>query len=655
MSKDYSTFSKKQFYDYLVDLSNNYYSSESVVSDSEFDSLVEYYETKFNESFFYIGPSGKVQLPVYLGSLDKCKDENSLNIFKKRITDFHSSYNILNPTYNKYPNQVVVMEKIDGLSCLVEIIGKEVRLYTRGDGYNGTNISSLRDDLNLGFSFSRLKSYIQTYEESILIRGEIVIKKDIFEKKYSKNFKNARNFTSGVINSKTKDYNMVQDLSFIAYDYMNEFEGSKLRLLESIGFEVPKYEICDITKLNKEVLTKMYEQYKKNAEYDIDGLVVSDMLKHKESSGDNPKYTIAFKCNTEFARATVELVEWNISKNGIIKPRVKIQPIQLNGVTITFATGFNAKFIKENNIGKGTIVQITRSGEVIPFIQAVLKSTKAEMPDFEYEWNETNVDIICVDNDTKEQWIKKMSYMFEICGVKGIKEGVITKLHDFGIDTDKKLFGLRKVEQLNGIDGFKDKSIANIIKGVQELRDNMTFQRLMSGSCIFQNFGERKIQKILENIGYVREFIEDEKMELDEDRLKEELTKNGFHKTGDLFIENVEKYKEYYQQVKEFFNLSEIVFEDDDEDEIQILGYEAPRRDSDEKSSGPKENIVLSGFRNAELQKKIEKKGHTFSKDITKKVTLLVVKDVESGSTKIEKAKSYGIRIMSLEEFQNKY
>ena len=97
------------------------------------------------------------------------------------------------------------------------------------------------------------------------------------------------------------------------------------------------------------------------------------------------------------------------------------------------------------------------------------------------------------------------------------------------------------------------------------------------------------------------------------------------------------------------------MFEDDDEDEIQILGYEAPRRDSDEKSSGPKENIVLSGFRNAELQKKIEKKGHTFSKDITKKVTLLVVKDVESVSTKIEKAKSYGIRIMSLEEFQNKY
>jgi 3-hydroxybutyryl-CoA dehydrogenase len=74
------------------------------------------------------------------------------------------------------------MEKIDGLSCLVEISGKKVRLYTRGDGYNGTNISEIKDYINLGFSFTKLKQYIKSFEDSILIRGEIVIKKDIFQK-----------------------------------------------------------------------------------------------------------------------------------------------------------------------------------------------------------------------------------------------------------------------------------------------------------------------------------------------------------------------------------------------------------------------------------------------------------------------------------------
>jgi NAD-dependent DNA ligase len=538
------------------------------------------------------------------------------------------------------------MEKIDGLSCLLEIIGKEVKLFTRGNGYNGTNISSLRDDLNLGFSFSRLKSYIPKYEESILIRGEIVIKKEVFEKKYSKNFKNARNFVAGVVNSKTKDYMMIQDLSFIAYEYMNEFEGSKLRLLESIGFEVPKYEICDITKLNQDVLTKMYEQYKKNAEYDIDGLVVSDMLKHKENNGDNPKYTIAFKVNTEFTLSTVEYVEWNISKNGLIKPRVKVEPIQLCGVTINFATGFNAKFIKENNIGKGTIVQLVRSGEVVPNIQSVVKSTKAEMPEFEYEWNETNVDIVAIDKNTKEQWLKKMAYMFEICEVKGVKEGILSKLYEGEINTDIKLFGVKKVDDLDGIEGLQSKSKQNVFSAIQQLKMNMTFKKLMSGSSIFQNFGERKIIKILEKIPYVKEYIEDETMQLDKIILIRELADNGFHKSGQAFIDSIETYKEYYQQMKDFFNLDEIVFE---EDELEMLVFE------DEKSNMEKENIVFSGFRDKELEKKMEKKGHVISKDITKKVTLLVVKDLESGSTKIEKAKSYGIKIVSLEEFQSKY
>ena len=98
--------------------------------------------------------------------------------------------------------------------------------------------------------------------------------------------------------------------------------------------------------------------------------------------------------------------------------------------------------------------------------------------------------------------------------------------------------------------------------------------------------------------------------------------------------------------MKDFFNLDEIVFE---EDELEMLVFE------DEKSNMEKENIVFSGFRDKELEKKMEKKGHIISKDITKKITLLVVKDLDSSTSKTEKAKSYGIRIMSLEEFQSKY
>ena len=649
MSSDYTTFTQKQFYNYLVDLSNKYYTSASSVSDTEFDSLVEYYETKFNESFFYIGPTGKVQLPVYLGSLDKCKEDGALNNFKKRITEYHSSYNITHPGKIEFLNEVVIMEKIDGLSCLLEIAGRDVRLYTRGDGYNGTNITCLRDDLNLGFlSLSTLKTYVQTYEESILIRGEIVIKKEVFEKKYSKQFKNARNFTSGVINSKTKDYSMVGDLSFIAYEYMNEYKGDKLRLLQSIGFETPKHEICDVKTLSKELLTKKYEQYKQSAEYDIDGLVVGDMLKHNEVDGSNPKYKIAFKMNIEFSNATVETVEWNISKNGIIKPRVKIEPIELNGVTINYATGFNAKFINDHNIGRGTVVQITRSGDVIPHIQKVVKSTIAEFPDYDYTWNETGVDIVSVNKDTKEQWVKKISYMFSILDIKGLKEGVLSKLYEGGIDTDEKLFTLTS-KRVKKIQGFENKAGDNVIEGIKTMRSTMTLQKLMSGCCIFENFGERKITKILDNISYVEECIKENK-KVNKEKLREKLEKIGFHKTGEMFIEKINEFQEYYNKVKEYFE-----FKSEEYIEFEFVREAGAREpDVEEKVSSIKltENVCMTGFRDKELQKKAEKLGCKFVDTVSKNTTILVVKDFEKSSTKMEKAKGLGIRIMSKEEFE---
>ncbi len=652
MSSDYPTFSKQQFYNYLVSLSDKYYNSQSTIPDTEFDGLVEYYENKFNESFSYLGPSGKVTLPVYLGSLDKCKDDSSLDSFFKRVLKSQSDYDCFHPDSLKNKGKVIVMEKIDGLSCLVEISGKKVRLYTRGDGYNGTNISEIKDYINLGFSFTKLKQYIKSFEDSILIRGEIVIKKDIFQKKYSSSFSNARNFVSGVINSKTKNYDMLSDLSFIAYEYINEYNynrdlfSNKLELLSSLGFEVPKFDLEPIKTLNASLLTKMVEHFKKNAEYDIDGLVLDDVMQH-ERTHDNPKYSVAFKVNTEFALSTVEYVEWNISKNGIIKPRVKIEPIQLNGVTINFATGFNAKFIDDNQIGKGTIVQVTRSGDVIPFIQSVVKSTVAEMPQIDYEWNETLVDIVAVSKDTKEQWVKKMSYLFEICEVKGIREGVLTKLYDSGLNTDEKIFSIgynSKDDGLDVINGLQSKSRQNLINAVQQLRLNMTLQKLMSGSCIFLNFGERKIIKILENIPYVKEYIEDETMQLNNSILLGELADNGFHKSGEAFMQSIEEFKNYYHKVKHFFSFDELVF-DEDEEELEI--------EMETKASINPENIVFSGFRDKEMEKKAEKQGHTISKDITKKVTLLVVKDLESSTSKTEKAKSYGIKIVSLEQFQN--
>ena len=92
--------------------------------------------------------------------------------------------------------------------------------------------------------------------------------------------------------------------------------------------------------------------------------------------------------------------------------------MEIGGTTIKYATAFNAKYVKDNNIGPGTVVAIVRSGDVIPYIVNIVKSTEAAMPKgIDYEWNDTNVDII-VEGDTQEQKIKQITHFFSKTGYK---------------------------------------------------------------------------------------------------------------------------------------------------------------------------------------------------------------------------------------------
>ena len=104
----------------------------------------------------------------------------------------------------------------------------------------------------------------------------------------------------------------------------------------------------------------------------------------------NPEHAFAFKMviSDQVAEAKVVDVEWNISKTGYLKPRVEIEPIRLGGVTIKHATGFNGNFIESNKIGIGAIIEIIRSGDVIPYIKSVITPAEtAKMPNIPYKWN----------------------------------------------------------------------------------------------------------------------------------------------------------------------------------------------------------------------------------------------------------------------------
>ena len=130
---------------------------------------------------------------------------------------------------------------------------------------------------------------------------------------------------------------------------------------------------------------------------------------------------------------------------------------------------------------------------------------------------------------------------------------------------------------------------------------------------------------------------------MNKEKLREKLEKIGFHKTGEMFIEKIDEFQEYYNKVKEYFEFkSEEYIEFEFVDEVE------------EKVSNIKltETVCMTGFRDKELQKKAEKLGCKFVDTVSKNTTILLVKDFEKSSTKMEKAKALGVRIMSKEEFE---
>ena len=77
--------------------------------------------------------------------------------------------------------------------------------------------------------------------------------------------------------------------------------------------------------------------------------------------------------NEQTANVKVINVEWNASKHGYMIPRIQFESVNIGGAVLSFTTGFNGKYIVDNKIGKGAVLKIIRSGDVIPKVEKVTK------------------------------------------------------------------------------------------------------------------------------------------------------------------------------------------------------------------------------------------------------------------------------------------
>ena len=476
--------------------SNKYYNQEPLLSDNAYDIIKEYIEHKFPKNV-EVGNIGampitrnKANLPYEMGSMDKIKPD----------TDAIAGWK------QKYSGPYVVSCKLDGVSGLYTTEGDVPKLYTRGNGKIGQDVSHLIPILGL------------PKKKGIVVRGEFIMPKSVFNDKYKTTFANARNLVAGIVNKQSID-EKTADLHFVTYEVIvpSVKPSEQMKILKDTGFENVLYK--EVESVTNEALSDLLIDWRANYIYEIDGVIVADDKIYPRMSG-NPDHAFAFKMilSGQMAEAKVVDVIWTPSKDGYLKPRVQIEPLQLGGVKIEYATGFNAAFIQQHKIGIGALIQIIRSGDVIPHIMSVTTpADEAKMPSVPYKWNKTHVDVMLEDVGSDAVVREKnITKFFKDIGVDGLAGGNVIRIIAAGFDSVPKIIHMTKADFLK-VEGFKEKLATKIYNGIREKLDAVPLVTIMSASNLFgRGFSDKKMTKVLQKYPDIltSNFSDAEKMQM---------------------------------------------------------------------------------------------------------------------------------------------
>jgi len=599
-----------------------YYNSEkgSPISDETFDIMKEYLELKDPKNKFLkeIGTKLKqeesVRLPFPMSSLEKIKPE------KNKLIQWMKKYN----------GPYIISDKLDGTSLqLYKNNNGEVKLYTRGDYTYGKDVSHL-------INFIIKDEWIKNLPKNTSVRGELIMSKENFEKIKNK-YANARTATNSlVVAKKNLDFDVLDLTEFVTHSilYPRYKMSKQMKLLEEYKFNVVNYVKLDI--INESILNKQLELRRKKGKYDIDGIVVFDNSKVYKISEKLPKYAFAYKMifDDQIRESMVLKVIWQKSKDGYLKPKVEINPVEIGGTIVKYATAFNAKYIVDNMLGPCSIIKILKSGDIIPYILEVVKGTKADMPIEKYKWNESHVDIILDNTHDNEVISKRIEYFFKTMRIDNIGIGVIKKLVDNSYDSIFKILeAFKNRKNLYDIEGFGKISIDKIYNNIIEKFNNIDINNLMSASQLFgRGIGSRKLKLITDEYNILDNVYEPKELR------NIILNIKGFdEKTTKKIVEGYYKFLKFYKKLKKLYNIS------------------IKKKTKKITNKFKNQNIVFTGFRNKELENVINNEGGNVKTSISKNISLVIYKDKNEKSSKLIKAEKLNIPIIQLNDFLIKY
>jgi len=606
----------------------NYRAGTPFCTDEAYDNLVEELQQKFPDSelikkgVIEQKVSRKEKLPIYMGSLDKCK---SLDEIKKWLKSNNISDDEL----------LVITPKYDGISLVVNELYKDT--WTRGDGEVGQNSKE---------HFLKLRCDVAQVMP-IYSFGEAIMSKINFQQ-YKNQYANPRNMVAGLFN-RDEAVEDLKNVDYIRYgsDQKNDkkLQLEQLNLLNSVKV---KFYLCNINWINEERLNNLYKDW--SQDYQIDGLVIDiNNAQLREELGReenmNPRYARAYK-NPEWsgsAEVKVTGITWQVSKQGKLKPIINIEPTEVSGVTISNVTGYNAAYVFDNDIAEDSVIKIIRSGDVIPKHIETLSYIPNAVNDLADEiatcpccgqptkWDETMTELLCTNPECEDMQIAKLVHFFSTLEIEDFGEPSIRTFYLHGFKTIEAILSMKQMDIIN-IEGFGVKSSIKLLSQFGKLKSvGAPAAKVMHACDVMEGkIGEKTIQLILDNVH--------DKMIQKAITIEDLIKIDGVAEiTANIFLNGLKSFDNYLKVLPIRFSYITTPKE-------EVLGD----RFKDEK-------ICFTGCRpSKDMEKKIKQEGGEVVSGVSKKTTMLVVKDMSEStlsSNKALNAKKLGIKIVEIKNF----
>lgn len=467
---------KEEFQECIKVAKDYYYNKVSLINDSLYDLLEDSFQVKYPNEKVEIGiipEIKKVTLPYEMYSMNKIKNDSTKlkSFFQKHLGDF------------------VLSDKLDGVSALYINKSTEKKLYTRGNGKIGQNISSLLPFLNLPTS------------QDCVLRGELIITKEKF-KKYQDKYSTGRNFISSMVNSKTPNSEFIKDIDLVFYEVIHPqlLPNQQMIWIKTNNYLFSSYYLFSYSNsLNNDYFKNELLKRKEESIYEIDGIVIMHNSLYPRTN-KNPSHAFAYKTEMDYQIVKTEVVnvEWNVSKDGLLKPKIQLVPIMINNINIEYVSGYNGFYIETNKIGKGCKVEVIRSGDVIPVIRSILSPAEESIfPEEDYEWDSNHVELKLKNKEeNKDFLLKEIIHFFKGLKIEKLGNNYIKKLYINNYNSIEKIL-LMTEDDLTKLKNISIKTSSSFYEKINSRIKEISLIELCSLLNIFgRGFSIKKLEAI---------------------------------------------------------------------------------------------------------------------------------------------------------------